>query len=63
MKDSEMSRRSRRGDAKDVAGGDYERGLNPLSLGMSGRPPPEIFQHFGAFSCNLGTPQSYCQAS
>ena len=63
MKDSEMSRRSRRGDAEGVAGGECEKRLNPLSLGRSGGPPPENFQHFGAFSCNLGTSQPYCQAS
>ena len=32
MKDSEMSRRNRRGDAKDVGGEECERGVNPLSL-------------------------------
>ena len=54
MKDSEMSRRSWRGDTEGIAGGECERGLNPLLLGGSGGPPPENFQYFGAFSCNLG---------
>ena len=31
MKDFEMSRRSRLGDAEGVAGGECERGLNALS--------------------------------
>ena len=63
MEDSEMSRRSRRGDAEGVTGGECERALNPLSLGGSRDPSPENFQNFGAFSCHLGTLQPYCQAS
>ena len=43
MKDSEMSRRSRRGDAEGVAGGECERGLNPLSLGGLGGLPHKFF--------------------
>ena len=33
MEDSEMSRQSQQGGAEGVAGGECERGLNPLSLG------------------------------
>ena len=53
MKDSEMSWQSRRGNAEGVAGGECERGLNPLLLGggESRGPPTENFQHFGALSC------------
>ena len=58
----EMSRQRRWGNAEGVAGGECERGLKPLSLGESGRPPPEIFQNLGAFSCNLGIPQSNFKA-
>ena len=58
-----MSRRSRRSDTECVAGAECEMGLNPLSLGGGSEgTPPQNFQHFGAFSCNLGTPQPYCQA-
>jgi len=45
MEELEWSRQSRRGDAEGVAGGECERGLNPLSLGGSGGPPPENFQN------------------
>ena len=41
MKDSEMSWRSWRGDAEGIAGGECERGLNPLSLGGL---PQKIFK-------------------
>ena len=44
MKDSELSRRRRRGDAEGVAGGECERGLNPLSLGGLGGLPQIIFK-------------------
>ena len=53
------------GEAEGVAGRECERGVKtPLARGGGvWGPPPENFQHFGAFSCNLGTPQPYCQAS
>ena len=38
MKDSEMSRQSRRGDAEGIVEGECERGLNPLA-GESGGIP------------------------
>ena len=63
MKDSEMSWQSRQGNAEGVAGEECERGLNPFSLGGVWGAPPENFQNFGAFSCNLSTLQPYCQAS
>ena len=46
IKALEMSQRIRRGGAKGVAGGQCERGLNPLLLGGL---PPENFQNLGWF--------------
>ena len=49
LEDIEMSRRSRRGDAEDVDGGECERGLNPLSLGRVWGPSSRKFQNLGVF--------------
>ena len=49
MKDSEMSRRSRRDDAKDVAGGKCETVLSLLSTGGLGASP----RKFSTFWCFL----------
>ena len=60
LDDFEMSRRRRRGNAEGVAGGECEKGLNPP---LTGGPPPKFFQNLGAFSCTLGIPQLYFQAT
>ena len=59
MKELGMSWRSRR---RCWGGGEYEREINPISLGAgAGGPPPENFQKFRTFSSNLGTPRLYCE--
>jgi len=54
MEELERSRRSRRGHAEGVAGGECERGLNPVSLVGGLGTSSENFHNLGALSCNLG---------